>query len=186
MTPPRTGAARAETRRSAPSSSPAARPRRKGSGASSSGAIGSGRKRAAPRPSAKGARHRQHRPGLRKASAPRARRLPFLIAVFVIVGLLVVGVASLQAVVSQGSFRMQELARHNLELRQDYGRLKLQVAELSSPGRIAAEARRLGFHLPQPGDVRSLLVKGSVPANAGAGTVGRPALSLKSVLEQRP
>jgi cell division protein FtsL len=119
------------------------------------------------------------------ASAPRGRRLTFLIASFIIVGVLVVGVASLQAVVSQGSFRMQELARHNLELQQDYGRLKLQVAELSSPGRIASEARRLGFHLPQPDDVRSLPVKGSVPVNAG-GTVGRPALSLKSLLEQRP
>jgi cell division protein FtsL len=120
------------------------------------------------------------------ASAPRTRRLPFLVASFVIVGVLVVGVASLQAVVSQGSFRMQELARHNLQLQQDYGRLKLQVAELSSPGRIATEARRMGFHVPQPGDVRSLPVKGSVSVNAGADTRSGPALSLKSVLERRP
>jgi cell division protein FtsL len=120
------------------------------------------------------------------ASAPRARRLPFLIASFVIIGVLVVGVASLQAVVSQGSFRMQELARHNLRLQQDYGRLKLRVAELSSPHRIAAEARRLGFHLPPPDAVRSLAVKGGVSVNAGARTAGRPALSLKSLLERRP
>jgi len=120
------------------------------------------------------------------ASAPRTRRLSFLITSFVIVGVLVVAVASLQAVVSQGSFRMQELARHNLELQQDYGRLKLEVAELSSPGRIATEARRLGLHLPQPEDVRSLTVKRSASVNARAQTASRPALSLKSVLERRP
>jgi hypothetical protein len=98
----------------------------------------------------------------------------------------VVGVASLQAVVSQGSFRMQELSRHNLELQHEYGRLKLQVAKLSSPGRIAGEARRLGFHLPGPDDVRTLPVKGSVSANIADATFGRPPLSLKMVLDRRP
>jgi len=100
--------------------------------------------------------------------------------------MLVVGVASLQAVVSQGSFRMQDLTRHNLELQQEYGRLKLEVAELSSPGRIAARARRLGFRLPQPGDVSTLRVKGTGRANTGAGQLNGPALSLRSLLERRP
>ena len=180
MTPPRSAAARTMGRRSGVSRSPATHPRRKsGSTKPRTGKSG------ASRSSSRVPRHRR-RPWLRVASAPRTRRLPFLVASFVIVGVLVVGVASLQAVVSQGSFRTQELARHNLQLQQDYGRLKLQVAELSSPGRIATEARRMGFHVPQPGDVRSLPVKGSVSVKARADTGSGPALSLKSVLERRP
>jgi cell division protein FtsL len=103
-----------------------------------------------------------------------------------VVGILVVGVAGLQAVVSQGSFRMQDLTRRNVELQQKYGRLKLRVAELSSPGRIAAQARRLGFHLPDPDDVRTLRVKGSVRTGIGDATVNGPVLSLRSLLERRP
>ncbi len=180
MTPPRSATARATTHRSGMSSSLAARPRR--SSVSTKSRTGKTR---ASHSATTVTRHRR-RPWIRVASAPRTRRLSFLITSFVIVGVLVVAVASLQAVVSQGSFRMQELARHNLELQQDYGRLKLEVAELSSPGRIATEARRLGLHLPQPEDVRSLTVKRSASVNARAQTASRPALSLKSVLERRP
>lgn len=175
MTSSRTGAARAQPRGPAPSRSRArpvstkARPRKTDPARSAS----------------RGARHRR-RSSPRAAAPPRHRRFPFLVASFVIVGVLVVGVTSLQAVVSQGSFRMQELTRHNLQLQQDFGRLKLQVAELSSPGRIASQARRLGFHLPQPDEVRSLPVKGTVPLDRGAGTAGRLALSLKNVLERDP
>jgi cell division protein FtsL len=110
-----------------------------------------------------------------------------LVTSFFIVGLVVMGVVSLQAVVSQGSFRMQQLARHNQELQHQYGRLKLQVAELSSPGRIAKEARHLGFRLPSPNEVRTLAVKGgAVRAPSGPGTLGRPVLSLKKELGQGP
>lgn len=165
MTPARTAAARAEPRRSGMPLPARSR-----------------RARSNPRPG------RPPRQGarLRVASATRTSRLPFLIASFVVVGLLVVGVASLQAVVSQGSFRMQDLTRRNVELQQVYGRLKLQVAELSSPGRIAAKARRLGFHLPQPGDVRTLRVKGTTRMSTGAGTLNGPALSLKTLMDRRP
>jgi len=130
--------------------------------------------------------HPRHRARHRADSAPRTSRLPFLIASFLVVGILVVGVASLQAVVSQGSFRMQDLTRRNVELQQEYGRLKLRVAELSSPGRIAAQARRFGFHLPDPDDVRTLRVKGIVRMRNAPPTVDGPVLSLRSLLERRP
>jgi cell division protein FtsL len=110
----------------------------------------------------------------------------FLVASFVLFGVLVVGVASLQAVVAQGSFRMQDLTRRNQQLEQEYGRLKLEVAELSAPGRIAARARRMGFHVPQPGNVSALRVKGGAHRNAGAGPLMAPAVSLRSMLEARP
>ena len=128
--------------------------------------------------------HRRRRPQLRAVQPPRLRRLPFMIASFLIVGVLVVGVVSVQALVSQGSFRMQQLTRHNLELEQEYGRLKLQVARLSSPGRIASQAHRLGFRLPD--GVQALQVKGPVRMSAGAGTGDPPVFSLKGSLEQRP
>ena len=123
----------------------------------------------------------------RVAAPPRRRRIPLLVTSFLIVGIVVVGVVSLQAVVSQGSFRMQQLARHNQQLQQDFGRLKLQVAELSSPGRIAREARHLGFRLPDPDEVRTLAVKGSaVEPTVRSGNLGRPVLSLKKELGQAP
>jgi cell division protein FtsL len=78
-----------------------------------------------------------------------------------VVGAMVLGVVTLQAMVAESSFRMQDLARRGAELRQDQGELRLKVAELSSPGRIAKEARRLGLHLPE--DVQTLRVRGATP-----------------------
>ncbi len=167
MTPPRTTAARAESRRSTRTGTHAVRSR----SPARTSASASGKSRTSPRP----ARH-----------ASRGRRLSFIVTSFLVLGVLVVGVASLQAVVSQGSFRMQELTRHNLELQHEYGRLKLQVAELSSPGRIATEARRMGFHVPKPEDVRTLAVSGAMPPNEGPWTLGRPVMSLKKSLGRGP
>jgi cell division protein FtsL len=175
MSATRTGAARAQPRRHAPTGSRPARAARAGKARRASTQSGAARPRHEPK----------HRPRLRTAPPPRRRRLPFLIASFLVVGVLVVGVTSLQAVVSQGSFRMQDLTRHNRELQQEYGRLKLKVAQLSSPGRIARKAERLGFHLPDPGEVRALPVKGGVPSNATGG-LRRTSFSLKRVLEERP
>ena len=175
MSAARTGAVRAQPRRQA----------RTGSRSVPTADAGHGRP-ATSQSAARPRRHKpQHRSRPRVAPQPRRRWLPFLIASFLIVGVLVVGVTSLQAVVSQGSFQMQELTRHNRQLQQDYGRLKLKVAQLSSPGRIARQARRLGFHLPDPGEVRALPVKGGVPPNETGG-LRRTSFSLKGVLEERP
>ena len=175
MSATRTGAARAQPRRHAPTGSRSGRSVRAGKDRRGSAKSGAARPRHTPK----------HRPRLRAAPPPRRRWLPFLIASFLVVGVLVVGVTSLQAVVSQGSFRMQELTRHNRELQQEYGRLKLKVAQLSSPGRIARKAERMGFHVPDPGEVRALPVKGGVPSNVTGG-LRRTSFSLKGVLEERP
>jgi cell division protein FtsL len=170
VTPPRTAAARVEPARF---SSPAR------AGVDRTARSRPARAGRPPRLPRRAARHRA-------SPASRTGRLPFLIASFVLAGILVVGVASLQAVVSQGSFRMQDLTRRNAELRQEYGRLKLQVAELSSPGRIAAQARRLGFHLPDPDDVRTLRVKGLVRMSTRPERVSGPILSLSDLSELGP
>lgn len=182
MTPARPATARSHAAHAKPARTRPARRGNAGSQAHRKGAATSrGGKAIAV---SRGARHRRQRPQLRLVRPPRPRTLPFLIASFLIVGTLVVGVASVQAVVSQGSFRMQELTRRNVELEEDYGRLKLRVAELSAPGRIATEARRLGFHVPA--DVSALPVKGAVQEANGTRTDGRPVFSLKGVLEPRP
>jgi cell division protein FtsL len=97
---------------------------------------------------------------LRAVRPPRSRRLPFLIASFVLVGSLVLGVVSVQALASQGSFRMQDLSRRNAELEDANGRLQLQIAELSAPKRIQREARRMGLRLPDPDEVHTIVVGG--------------------------
>jgi cell division protein FtsL len=165
MTPPRSAEAGSEPRRPTGRTHAARGKPRHGPGTARRPSRATGEARA---------RHRR----LRVAAPPRRRRMPFLVTSFILVGLVVVAVASLQAVASQGSFRMQELAQRNLELQHEYGRLKLQVAELSSPRRIAREARRLGFRVPDPQDVRALAVKGADRPPTGSGSLGRPMLSL--------
>jgi len=104
----------------------------------------------------------RRRPRLRVARPPRShrrRRLPFLVACFLVVGSLVVGVVSMQALLAQTSFQMQELMRKRNELAQAAGRLQLQIAQLSAPDRISEEARRLGYRLPSPGQLHTLPVR---------------------------
>jgi len=104
----------------------------------------------------------------------------------VVVGLLVLGVTSVQALVAQTSFRMQDLTKKTAALQQDYGRLRLDVARLSSPERISNEARRLGLTLPGPGDVKTLYVEGGGSTDGGAHAGGQPSFALKGVLGSQP
>ncbi len=110
-----------------------------------------------------GGRPDRRRGRLRVASRPpgRSRRWPFILICALLVGPLVLGVVTLQALVSQSSFRMQQLVRQNATLQQSYGDLKLEVAELSSPSRIFDEARKLGMQIPLPGQVHPLSPEGS-------------------------
>jgi cell division protein FtsL len=84
---------------------------------------------------------------------------PFLLLATVLVAGLVLAVAVLQALVAQNSFRMEDLGRKSAALRQENGELRLDVAKLSSPRRIANEARRLGLQLPDPAAVKTLKVR---------------------------
>jgi cell division protein FtsL len=93
----------------------------------------------------------------------RVARLPFVVASAAVVGILVFGIVSLQTLTSQSSFRVRELTRRNAQLQEAYGRLQLQVAELSAPGRIARAAKDLGFELPDPDRVHTIAVDGVQP-----------------------
>jgi cell division protein FtsL len=113
-------------------------------------------------------------------------RVPFLIMSFVLTGALLFGVVTLQAILSQTSFRMGRLERQGTELRQNYGQLKLEVARLSAPGRIAHEAKRLGLRLPDPSQVRTLSVQAPTPVATTPVSGTAPSFALKSVLGEEP
>jgi cell division protein FtsL len=109
---------------------------------------------------------------------------------------LVVGIVTLQALVSQTSFRMQDLQAHAKALQQKYGEQTLMVARLSAPERIAAAAHRAGMVLPDPSHVYTVHVRGSRTAPsrasqsasaASASGNGAPASSsLKAILGAEP
>jgi len=91
--------------------------------------------------------------------AARPRRLPFLAVSLFVVGVLIAAVAGIQAVISQSSFRMDDLTRQAQELQQRNGELRLEIAELGSPKHLERAARRLGLEEPDPSTVTVLTVK---------------------------
>ncbi|MFL5799968.1 MAG: hypothetical protein ACJ77A_18825 [Actinomycetota bacterium] len=98
-------------------------------------------------------------------SPHRARRhsLSFLVLSGLVIGALVLGLTTLNAMVSQSSFRLDDLNHRLDRLSQEADRKQLDLARLSAPGRIAAAARRRGLHLPDPGAVQVIHVQGSLP-----------------------
>jgi cell division protein FtsL len=86
----------------------------------------------------------------------RRRKVPFLLFSFLVVAATVVGLVSAQALVAQGSFRVTDLTAEAERLEVDYGRLRLEVAQLSSPDRIVTAARRAGLVLPEEVEILRL------------------------------
>lgn len=122
------------------------------------------------------------RTGSMRAKGGR-RRVRFFAASLLLVGSLVVGVVSLQALVSQTSFRMQDLSRRSLELKRQTGDLQLQVAKLSSPERIRREAWRLGLRAQDPDRVKTLGI-GSEPLPEPAAQQPVHSFSVKALLAE--
>ena len=112
------------------------------------------------------------------------RQVPFFAGAVLTVSVLVLGIVSLQAVLSETSFEMRELSRKATQLQSEYTRLKLTVAELSSPERVAREARKLGMTFPS--DVRTLSVSLPRGHERSRLTVVHPALSSSGELEEQP
>ena len=79
----------------------------------------------------------------------RARVLAFLVPVVVAVALF--GLVASHVALTQGQFELQRLRGRARSEQARYERLRLQVAELESPGRVVAAAQeRLGM-VPPPG-----------------------------------
>jgi cell division protein FtsL len=132
---------------------------------------------------------------VRRAPKRRRRTAPFLALSSLLLAALVVGIVTMQALVSQTAFRMQDLQVRAKALQQQYGERTLTVARLSAPNRIAAAAHRAGLVLPDPSHVDTLHVRGSSGAlghdqpraNEEPAGAGAPAgSSLKAVIGAEP
>jgi cell division protein FtsL len=170
------------------SASALARARRADADAASSAAASSGRLRTAPAAPAEvpltpvgGGRAERVVRTAANANGPTgttdgttaARRkrhhLGFVLFAAVVVGLLVLGLVTLNAFVAQSSFRIDHLQARVDEQSQRYLSLERQAAHLSAPGRIAAWAGRHAMRTPD--EISVLHVTG--PRDAGRG--GAPA-----------
>ena len=87
---------------------------------------------------------------LRTPAARRSRARIMGVLVLTVVAAALFGLVASHVALAQGQFRLDRL-RQNAQAQQDrYERLRLQVAELESPGRIVAAAQeRLGM-VPPP------------------------------------
>lgn len=118
------------------------------------------------------------------ATAAKRKRhhLGFVLFAAVVVGLLVLGLVTLNAFVAQSSFRIDHLQARVDELSQHYLELEQQAAHLSAPDRIAAWARR--HTMRTPGDMSVLRVSGQRGASpAGSDALAPDRLSLQPILE---
>jgi cell division protein FtsL len=108
------------------------------------------------------------------AAARRKRHhLGFVLFASVVVGLLVLGLVTLNAFVAQSSFRIDHLRARVNEQAQRYQALERQAARLSAPGRIAAWADRHAMRSPE--DISVLHISGlHVPGPRGASAAAGP------------
>lgn len=120
-------------------------------------------RRATPAPARRGAPRQVRRTAAAPRRKPAGKSRPggFGLFALMVVGTLVVSLASTQAMVSQNTFRLTELSDQAQRLENEYGRLRLRVAELSGPERVHEAARRAG--LVAPGQVELLEVEGQRP-----------------------
>jgi hypothetical protein len=75
----------------------------------------------------------------------RHRRVPFLLFSAAVVAVTLFLLAGAQALVSEDSFRLSALSARARQIRVGNDLLRLEVAELSTPDRIAAAGRRAGL-----------------------------------------
>lgn len=96
----------------------------------------------------------------------------FFVLAFVLTASLVTAVVVLQALVSQGSFRVQELARLTTQLERDNGELRRRAAELSTPSRIVEVAGSLGLQTPQEVEIIFVEARERIGDGTAAGGEG--------------
>jgi cell division protein FtsL len=116
-------------------------------------------------------------------AAPAARRkrhhLGFVLFAAVVVGLLVLGLVTLNAFVAQSSFRIDHLQARVDEQSQRYLALERLAAHLSAPGRIAAWAGR--HEMRTPDEISVLHVSGPRDPVQGGAPAGSDALAADRV-----
>jgi hypothetical protein len=88
-----------------------------------------------------------HRSAARRLRKPR--RAAFLLFSLLVVAGLVMALASGQALVAQGSFRLTALSDQVERLEVEVDLLRLRAARMASPNRVAAAARKAGLREPR-------------------------------------
>ena len=127
-------------------------------------------------------------PAYRSPAARRARARVMGLLVVIVVAAALFGLVTSHVALTQGQYRLEDM-RNTAEVEQArYERLRLQVAELESPGRIVAAAQeRLGM-VPPPG-ITYLSPVGPV-SDGGGGAGAREATddwsTVKRQLASRP
>jgi hypothetical protein len=108
------------------------------------------------------------RPPLKLVPAPRrrpARRTPFVLLVVAVLGAGLVALLLINTGVAQDSFQLTDLRRQSDLLQDREQALEQEIAHLSTPGRLAREAERLGMG---PGTGPTFIeVPGGAVAGAG-------------------
>jgi hypothetical protein len=108
------------------------------------------------------------RPPLKLVPAPRrrpARRTPFVLLVIAVLGAGLVALLLINTGVAQDSFQLTDLRQQSDLLQDREEALEQEVARLSTPGRLATEAERLGM---RPGAAPTFIQVPGAPI-AGAG-----------------
>jgi len=122
----------------------------------------------AARPTLRPVPPRTRKAPTRPRPARRARRrTPFALFSLTLVTLLVMLLASAQAIVAQQAFRVADLTRSIERLEEGHGQLRLKVAEMTSPQRLVRAARRFGLVLPDRVELLEI-----DPVRPGGGTGG--------------
>ena len=75
----------------------------------------------------------------------------FVVITGAVVVLMMLGLVGLNALLSQASFKIDDLQSRVDQLTQSYEERELEAAQLSSPARISAAAVKQGLALPQEG-----------------------------------
>jgi len=103
---------------------------------------------ASPKPRARTTPSRPTLRVVRSTSRRRRRSIGFVVMSTLVVGLMVFALAATNVLLAQGAFALKDLAQQQSQLEQDTGMLRLEVAGLRMPSRIATSAKKLGLVLP--------------------------------------
>ncbi len=89
----------------------------------------------------------RERPNLRVVRG-EGRRRPSAVPVVIVAIIAVFGVTGIRAAIGADGLKAASLERQYSKVQEQHTLLRAQVAQLSSPGRIADEAKRLGMVRP--------------------------------------